>query len=81
MPVRDSGRGNLMTVAGHRHERVAGEMQHEIGSMVAGELKDPRLAVLVTVTEVRAVARYEAGARVRQRRRRRGRTGSRAQGT
>jgi ribosome-binding factor A len=42
-----------MTVAGHRHERVAGEMQQEISSMLAGELKDPRLAVLATVTEVR----------------------------
>jgi ribosome-binding factor A len=42
-----------MTVAGHRHERIAGEMQHEIGSMLAGELKDPRLAVVTIVTEVR----------------------------
>ena len=36
-----------MTVAGHRHERVAGEIQQEIGIMLAGELKDPRLARLV----------------------------------
>jgi len=42
-----------MTVAGHRHERIAVEIQQEIGSMLAGELKDPRLAGLVTVTEVR----------------------------
>lgn len=42
-----------MTVAGHRHERIAAEIQQEIGSMLAGELKDPRLAVLATVTEVR----------------------------
>ena len=42
-----------MTVAGHRHERVAGEIQQEIGIMLAGELKDPRLAGLSTVTEVR----------------------------
>jgi ribosome-binding factor A len=42
-----------MTVAGHRHERIAGEMQQEISSMLAGELKDPRLAALATVTEVR----------------------------
>ena len=42
-----------MTVAGHRHERIAGEMREEIGSMLAGELKDPRLAVLTIVTEVR----------------------------
>jgi ribosome-binding factor A len=42
-----------MTVAGHRHERIAEEMQHEIGAMLAGELKDPRLEVLSVVTEVR----------------------------
>ncbi len=42
-----------MTVAGHRHERIAGEIKQEIGVMLAGELKDPRLAGLATVTEVR----------------------------
>jgi ribosome-binding factor A len=42
-----------MTVAGHRHERIAGEIQQEISVMIAGELKDPRLAGLATVTEVR----------------------------
>jgi ribosome-binding factor A len=42
-----------MTVTGHRHERVAGEIQQEIAVMLAGELKDPRLAGPVTVTEVR----------------------------
>jgi len=42
-----------MTVAGHRHERIAGEIQQEIGAMLAGELKDPRLAGFATVTEVR----------------------------
>ena len=42
-----------MTVAGHRHERIAGEIQQEISIMLAGELKDPRLAGLATVTEVR----------------------------
>lgn len=42
-----------MSVAGHRHERVAEEIHHEVGTMLAGELKDPRLAGLVTVTEVR----------------------------
>jgi ribosome-binding factor A len=42
-----------MTVAGHRHERVAVEIQQEVGAMIAGELKDPRLAGLSTVTEVR----------------------------
>jgi ribosome-binding factor A len=43
----------LMTVAGHRHERIAEEIHHEISAMVAGELKDPRIIGLVTVTEVR----------------------------
>jgi ribosome-binding factor A len=38
---------------GHRHERIAGEIRHEVSAMLAGELKDPRLAVLATVTEVR----------------------------
>ena len=42
-----------MTVAGHRHQRVATEIQHEITAMLAGELKDPRLASFATVTEVR----------------------------
>ena len=42
-----------MTVAGHRHERVAEEIHHEISAMLVGELKDPRLENLVTVTEVR----------------------------
>ena len=42
-----------MHANGHRHERIAGEIQQEIGVMLAGELKDPRLAGLATVTEVR----------------------------
>src|SRR2546426_10212122 len=42
-----------MTVAGHRHERVAEEIRHEVSAMLAGELKDPRLAGMVAVTEVR----------------------------
>ena len=42
-----------MTVAGHRHERIAEEIRHEISAMLAGELKDPRIATMVTVTEVR----------------------------
>lgn len=42
-----------MTVPGRRHERVAEEIRHEVSAMLAGELKDPRLAGLVTVTEVR----------------------------
>jgi ribosome-binding factor A len=44
-----------MTVAGHRHERVAEEIAHELGSMLAGELKDPRLDAAVSVSEVRMV--------------------------
>ena len=42
-----------MTVAGHRHERLAEEILHEVSSMLAGELKDPRLAGSLAVTEVR----------------------------
>lgn len=42
-----------MTVAGHRHERIAEEIHHEVSIMLAGELKDPRIAGLVTITEVR----------------------------
>jgi ribosome-binding factor A len=42
-----------MTTEGHRHERIAEEIRHEVSSMIAGELKDPRIAGLVTVTEVR----------------------------
>jgi ribosome-binding factor A len=42
-----------MTLAGHRHERIAGEVRQEISAMLAGELKDPRLSVFATVTEVR----------------------------
>jgi ribosome-binding factor A len=42
-----------MTVAGHRHARIAGEIQQEISIMLAGELKDPRLDGLAMVTEVR----------------------------
>jgi ribosome-binding factor A len=42
-----------MTVGGHRQERVAEEIHHEVSLMLAGELKDPRLALPLTVTEVR----------------------------
>ena len=42
-----------MTVAGHRYERIAEEIRHEVTLMLAGELKDPRLANSVNVTEVR----------------------------
>jgi ribosome-binding factor A len=42
-----------MTVAGHRHERIAGGIQQEITAMLAGELRDPRLAGMAVVTEVR----------------------------
>jgi len=43
-----------MTIAGHRHQRVAGEIREEITAMLAGELKDPRLAAaFATITEVR----------------------------
>jgi ribosome-binding factor A len=38
---------------GHRSERLAEEISHEVTLMLAGELKDPRLALPLTVTEVR----------------------------
>jgi ribosome-binding factor A len=42
-----------MTVAGYRPARIAEEIRNEIGLMLAGELKDPRLALPLIVTEVR----------------------------
>lgn len=42
-----------MTVAGHRPERIAEEIRNEVSLMIAGELKDPRLANAISVTEVR----------------------------
>ena len=42
-----------MTVAGHRSERIAEEIRNEVSLMLAGELKDPRLASAMNVTEVR----------------------------
>jgi ribosome-binding factor A len=42
-----------MPLSGHRHERIAEEIQHEVVSMLEGELRDPRLETNVTVTEVR----------------------------
>ena len=38
--------------AGHRTERIAEEVRNEVSLMLAGELKDPRLAAPVMVTEV-----------------------------
>jgi ribosome-binding factor A len=42
-----------MTIGGHRTERIAEEIRHEVSLMLAGELKDPRLAGPVEVTGVR----------------------------
>ena len=42
-----------MTVAGHRSERIAEEIRNEISLMLAGDLKDPRLASPLDITEVR----------------------------
>lgn len=42
-----------MSPANHRHERVGEEIAHEVNTMLAGELKDPRLEGMVVVTEVR----------------------------
>jgi len=41
-----------MTTARHRHERAAEEIRHEFETMLAGELRDPRLAGPLRVTEV-----------------------------
>src|SRR5580704_4755283 len=46
-------RGRRMTIQGHRSERIAEEIRNEVSLMLAGELKDPRLAAPVMVTEVR----------------------------
>jgi ribosome-binding factor A len=42
-----------VTVAGHRPERIAEEIRNEVSLMLAGELKDPRLANAINVSEVR----------------------------
>ena len=42
-----------MPLTGHRHERIAEEIQHEVIAMLEGELSDPRLEANVMVTEVR----------------------------
>jgi len=42
-----------MTIAGHRPERIAEEIRIEVSVMLAGELKDPRLAIPMDITEVR----------------------------
>ncbi len=42
-----------MNVTGHRPERIAEEIRNEVSLMLAGELKDPRLANGINVTEVR----------------------------
>jgi len=42
-----------MTLGGHRPERLAEEVRNEVSLMLAGELKDPRLALPLNVTEVR----------------------------
>ena len=42
-----------MTVGGHRSERIAEEVRNEVSLMLAGELKDPRLATPLVVSEVR----------------------------
>jgi ribosome-binding factor A len=39
--------------AGHRTERVAEEIRNEVGLMLAGELKDPRLTGPMSISEVR----------------------------
>jgi ribosome-binding factor A len=50
MTVEGNGAGRR---PGYRPERVAEEIRNEVALMLAGELKDPRLAAPVSVTEVR----------------------------
>ncbi len=42
-----------MSPDNHRHERVGEEIAHELNAMLAGELKDPRLEINVSVSQVR----------------------------
>jgi ribosome-binding factor A len=42
-----------MSPGGFRAERIAEEVRNEVSLMLAGELKDPRLALPLSVTEVR----------------------------
>ena len=42
-----------MTVGGHRSERIAEEVRNDVSLMLAGVLKDPRLAAPLVVSEVR----------------------------
>jgi ribosome-binding factor A len=42
-----------MTIGGFRTERIAEEIRNEVSLMLEGELKDPRLAAALVVTEVR----------------------------
>jgi ribosome-binding factor A len=41
-----------MTPGGHRTERISEEIRNEVSLMLAGELKDPRLAAPINVSEV-----------------------------
>jgi ribosome-binding factor A len=45
-----------MSTVNHRHERISEEIAHEINAMLAGELRDPRLELSVTVNEVKLTA-------------------------
>lgn len=42
-----------MIAPGHRHERIAEEIHHELAAMISGELADPRISEMATITEVR----------------------------
>ena len=52
--------------SGHRIERIAEEIRNEVSLMLAGELKDPRLAGPVTITEVRVTPDLRDGAGLRE---------------
>jgi ribosome-binding factor A len=40
-------------VAHYHFERLREQLQHEIGSVIAGEMRDPRIPPVVTVTQVK----------------------------
>jgi ribosome-binding factor A len=45
---------------GYRTERIAEEIRNEVSLMLTGELKDPRLAIPLIVSEVRVVSGMRA---------------------
>jgi len=42
-----------MPVSHYHFERLREQLQHEIGTVIAGEMRDPRIPPVVTVTQVK----------------------------